>query len=191
MKKIIGITGTIALLLPLITCTFTIKANASNATTQTGIVAIETEELPELLTYEELCKLYSCKEDVRVCDPAIIELSQEDAVRLMKVAQAEAGTEDPLAIAYVMMVVINRLNDPYWPDTIEGVLKQQNQFTVYKSGRYERTVPNANAHYALYMVEAGQINIEAEYFESVSVKDSWQSRHRTVEFEYGGHRFYR
>ena len=109
----------------------------------------------------------------------------------MKVAQAEAGENDPLAIAYVMMIIINRWKDDYWPDTIEDVLSQKNQFTVYKSKMYEDTVPNANTHYALYLVESGQINIEAEYYESVSVENSWQSRNRVVEFEYGGHRFYK
>ena len=191
MRKIVGIIGIITLLLPLTMFNACVETHASNGSEQITIPVVDTENLPEILTYEELCKLYSCKEDTRVVDPAIIEVDQEDAVKLMKVGVAEAGTEDPLAIAYVMMVVINRVNDDYWPDTVEGVLTQPKQFSVYKNGRYKKAVPNANAHYALYLVESGQINIEAEYFESESVKDSWQSRNREVEFTYGGHRFYK
>lgn len=189
MKNILEATG-IALLI--VTICFTncdMTSHAIDAEKET--ITIPTQELPKLLTYEELSRLYSCKEDIRVSDPTIIEIEYEDAVKIMKVAQAEAGENDPLAIAYVIKIIINRWKDDDRPDTIEGVLSEKKQFTVYKSKRYENTVPNANAHYALYLVESGQINIEAEYYESVSVENSWQSRNKEVEFEYGGHRFYK
>ena len=192
MRKLFGATG-IALLIILMglsDCNVTTYATDIE-TTEPSLSVIPTQELPKLLTYEELSKLYSYKEDVRISDSAIIEIGYEDAVKIMKVAQAEAGESDPLAIAYVMMIIINRWKDDYWPDTIEEILTQKKQFTVYKSATYEKTVPNANAHYALYLVESGQINIEAEYYESISVENSWQSRNREVEFEYGGHRFYK
>lgn len=191
MKRKIGIAGTIILLLSITLCDPCLIVYARGCDTQANELIIDTETLPELLTYEELCKLYSCKDDIRVIDPAIIEVDQEDAVRLMKISQSEAGEDDPLAIAYVMMVVVNRWKDEYWPDTIEEVITQNKQFSSYKNGRYKKAKPSANAHYALYLVESGQINIESEYFESTSVKNSWQSKHRTFEFEYGGHRFYK
>lgn len=190
MKKELGIIG-ISILALLSVLKPSVNVYANDNLTQNSIAIVETQELPETLTYEDLCKLYSCKDDERIIDPAIIEFTQEDAVRLMKVAQAEAGTEDPVAMAYVMMVIVNRLNDDYWPDSIEKILTQRKQFSVYQSGRYQKTVPNANAHYALYLVESGQIDIEAEYFEAVSETNSWQSKHRKVEFEYNGHRFYK
>lgn len=125
----------------------------------------------------------------------IIEVDQEDAVRLMKVAQAEAGEKDSLAIAYVMKVVINRLNDDSFPDTIEEVIKQKTNgkwvFSVMRGGKYDKTVPNANAHYALYLLESGQIDTDAEFFEATWVENSWQSRNLEFLFEYGGHRFYK
>ena len=191
MKNLVGVVGVTVLLTTVSLSRPNIVAKANCNDTQINETIVLTQELPEILTYEELCKLYSCKEDVRIHDPAIIEVDQEDAVRLMKVAQAEAGEEDPLSMAYVMKVIINRLNDKAWPDTIEGIITQEKQFSVYKSGRYKKTIPNVNAHYALYLLESGQINIEAQYFEADSVKDSWQSKHREIEFDYGGHRFYK
>lgn len=189
MKKGIGVIGTTMLLLTIVMFGPCLMANA-NETDKKELI-IDTDKLPDILTYEELCKLYSCKDDVRTVDAAIIEVDQEDAVRLMKLGQTEAGDQDPLAIAYVMMVVINRYKDDYWPNTIEGVISQNKQFSAYKNGQYKKAKPNVNAHYALYLVESGQINIEAKYFESVSVSKSWQSKHRELEFEYGGHRFYK
>ena len=32
-------------------------------------------------------------------------------------------------------VVLNRVNDPIYPNTIVGVLSQKNQFTTYQSGK--------------------------------------------------------
>lgn len=166
-----------------------VKANESPRKEEAEI--IETKKLPDLLAYEDFCKLYTCKEEAKYYNPMIIEVDQEDAVRLMKIAQAEAGETDSLAIAYVMKVIINRRDDDYFPNTIEEIIQQPKQFSPYKNGLYTKTVPNDKAHYALYLLESGQIDIKAEYFESTLVKDSWQSRHRELEFEYGGHRFYK
>lgn len=191
MKRKIKAIAVACILVIIINLNMHIIAKARSTDTYSDKYIIDTQELPEALTYEELSQLYSCNEDVRVTDSAIIEIDYEDAVRLMKVAQAEAGENDPVAIAYVMMIIINRWKDDYWPNTIDGVLSQSKQFTVYKSERYENTIPNANAHIALYLVESGQISIEAEYYEATYVKNSWQSRNRELEFEYEGHRFYK
>ena len=190
MKNKVGVLGTAFLLVAVALSSPCQKVNASE-----GI--IETQKLPELLTYEEFCLLYTCKEDVRTTNPKIIEVDQEDAVRLMKIGQVEAGEEDPLAIAYVMKVVINRAKaeNTDFPDTIDGVIQQKlkgkYQFSTVKNGKYYKTEPNVNAHYALYLLESGQIDIESKWFEADEVKDSWQAKHRTFDFEYGGHRFYK
>lgn len=188
-KSIIAIIMSLATLFFVVFSSYTTAK--ANEDTNSNPYVIDTEPLPELLTDEQLSKLYTCKDDIRIEDSTIIEINYEDAIKLMKVGQAEAGELDAYAIAYVMKVIINRKNDPFWPNTIDEILSQENQFSVYNSKRYEKTVPNVNAHYALYLIESGQITIEAEYFEAVSVKDSWQSKHRDVEFEYGGHRFYK
>ena len=188
MKKFIGIIGTIMLItaISLASPRYVVKASD---------VIIETQRLPELLTFEDFSKLYSCHEDIRVNDPKIVEVSQEDAVRLMMLGQAEAGDTDPLSIAYVMKVVLNRCNDENFPNSIEEVIKQKvndrYSFSVIANGKYSETIPNVNAHYALYLLESGQIDIEAEYFEATWVENSWQSTHKIFEFEYAGHRYYK
>lgn len=191
MKRIVGILSTFMLIsaVSISSPRYLVKAIDS------GDGIIETESLPELLTYEDFCRLYTCHEEVRYKDPKIIEVDQEDAVRLMKIAQCEAGETDPLSIAYVMKVVMNRVDSKSFPDSIDEVIHQKikgcYQFSTVANGVYDSTVPNVNAHYALYLLESGQIDIESKWFEADWVKDSWQSRHKTSEFEYAGHRYYK
>lgn len=191
MRKATGIMGVTVMLLALSLDNPGITAKANEPAEDMPQTVIETVKLPEYLTKEDFELLYTCKKDAAHACSDIIEVDQEDAVRLMTIGQAEAGETDPYAIAYVMKVIINRLNDDNFPNTIEEIINQKGQFAPLESGRYARTVPNANAHIALFLLESGQIDTEAKYFEAVYVKDSWQSRNREFEFEYGGHRFYK
>lgn len=187
MRKLVGIIGSAMLI--------TAMALSSPRYVVQAAEIVDTQELPEILTYEDFSKLYTCHEDIRISDPSIIEVDYEDAVRLMKIGQCEAGEEDPLAIAYVMKIIMNRLADENFPQTIDGVIHQKlrdkYQFSTVASGKYDKTIPNVNAHYALYLLESGQINIESKWFEAEWVKDSWQSKNKTFEFEYAGHRYYK
>ena len=53
----------------------------------------------------------------------------DDAYRLAKIAMAEAESEDTEGKALVMLVVLNRVWDDEFPDTIEEVIFQKGQFT--------------------------------------------------------------
>lgn len=52
--------------------------------------------------------------------------------------QAEAGNQDELGKRYVADVVLNRLDDPDFPDTVEDVLKQDKQFACILDGNYNK-----------------------------------------------------
>lgn len=187
MKKAIGVIGTTVLL-----CAMSVSNPALEVKAAPGVV--ETIELPEqLLTYDDFCQLYTCKEVSSKGNSKIIEMDQTEAQMIMKIGQIEAGETDPMAIAYVMKAIVNRRDDPYFPDTISGVLSQEGQFTTIKTSKYQKATPNVNAHYALYLLESGQVSIESEYFEATWVTNSWMSNNTDleVEFEYGGHRFYK
>lgn len=187
MKRAIGIIGTTILL-----CIMSMNNPVMEAKAAPNV--IQTMELPEqLLTYEDFCQLYSCKERPTKEKTEIIEVDQQEAQMIMKISQIEAGDTDPLSIAYVMKAIINRRDDPDFPSTVSEVLNQEGQFTTIKSAKYKKLTPNVNAHYALYLLESGQVNIESEYFEATWVTDSWMSGNGNleVEFEYGGHRFYK
>lgn len=70
------------------------------------------------------------------------ELAEElycDSLELIAICvQAEAGNQPLIGRRMVADVILNRVDDPDWPDTIEGVITQKNQFTSYWDGGMER-----------------------------------------------------
>lgn len=117
----------------------------------------------------------------------------DEAEMLMKIAMAEAEGETTEGKAHVMMVVLNRVWSDEFPDTIEEVIFQKNQFSpVCEGGRYYTTEPNEDCAKALEMVMDGWDESQgALYFEAAGNGDSWQSRNLELLFQYGGHKFYR
>lgn len=70
------------------------------------------------------------------------ELAEElycDSLELLAICvQAEAGNQPLIGRRMVVDVILNRVDDPKWPDTIEGVITQRNQFTSYWDGGMDR-----------------------------------------------------
>lgn len=145
-------------------------------------------ELPEYLSEDDFSLLYSYKEEK--ANDTCLEISYSDAQILMKIAAAEDNT-DATSQAYIMSVVLNRVQSPDFPNTVRGVVEQTGQFSPVGDGRFAKSTPDANSHIALAMVESGEITTEFLYFEAASLKGSWQSKHRGGAYEYGGTRFYR
>lgn len=116
----------------------------------------------------------------------------EDAEKLMKIAMAEAEGESVEGKALVILVVLNRVWSDQFPDSIEAVLFQKNQFSpVSAGGRYWTTEPDEGCHKALALVESGWDESQgALYFESTG-KDGWHSKNLEFLFQYSGHKFYR
>ena len=88
-------------------------------------------------------------------------------------------------------VVLNRVADPIFPDTVEGVLAQKNQFSTYKSGVLAATEPSENSTIAAKLVMDGGVveeTIGALYFDSGS--NSWAARNKDLIATIGGHKFY-
>ena len=116
-------------------------------------------------------------------------ITYDDAQLLMKIAMAEAESDGIEGKAMVMAVILNRVNDDRFPDTIEGVIFQEHQFSPVKDGRYDKAEPDIECHLALAEIEKGNYaDVEALYFENAS--DSWQARNCKYLYTIGHHRFY-
>ncbi|MCD8358423.1 MAG: cell wall hydrolase [Oscillospiraceae bacterium] len=120
-----------------------------------------------------------------------LDFGDEDAEILLKVAMAEAEGESVEGKALVILVVLNRVWSDDFPDTIEEVVFQKNQFTTTNSGdRYWTTEPDEGCYEALALVMTGwDESYGALYFESCE-NSSWHSENLTFLFEVGNHRFY-
>lgn len=58
-----------------------------------------------------------------------------DSLELLAVCvEAEAGNQSLTGRRYVADVILNRVDDPNWPDTVEGVITQKGQFSSYTDG---------------------------------------------------------
>lgn len=117
----------------------------------------------------------------------------DDSYLLAKIAMAEAEGEDTEGKAYVIMVVLNRMLSDEFPDTIEGVIFQDNQFSPVSNGRFDSVEPNDDCWSALDMVQIDKWDKSqgALYFESCQSDDNWHSRNLEYLFTHGKHRFYK
>lgn len=110
---------------------------------------------------------------------------------LSRVVFAESGNQPLEGQMGVAMVVMNRVSRPAYPNTILGVIAQQNQFSVYQNGALANRTPNANSIIASKLVMDGGIVAilkNATHFDSLAV--SWASRNLTTLTKIGGHTFY-
>ena len=130
-----------------------------------------------------------------ISEPEIVELDFDEAQLLMKLAWSEAGNQGIEGQLAVMNVVMNRVADENFPDTVEEVIYQKlgkyYQFTVVGNGVFKNAEPTEETHLALAALESGEdISQGALYFEAPT-KKSWHKNHREFLFEDYGHRFYK
>ena len=117
------------------------------------------------------------------------QFTDEEEYLLAKLAMAEAEGEDLKGKAFVMLVVLNRVNDDEFPDTIKEVIFQESdgtyQFSPIGDGRFFKQEPNDECYEALELVKTGYDESKgALYFTS-------HSRNLDFLFEHGGHLFYK
>lgn len=118
--------------------------------------------------------------------------SSEEREMLAKIIMAEAEGESTEGKALVGLVVLNRVLDRQFPDTIEEVIFQKNQFTpAVPGGRYWTTTPNEDCYAALALIQSGWDESQGALFFESSGKDGWHSQNLEFLYQVGGHKFYR
>lgn len=117
------------------------------------------------------------------------EFTYEEAQMLMRIAEAEAGNQGVEGMKMVMAVILNRVQNEDYPDTIEEVIFQPHQFQPTKDGRYYSVDISSEAHIALAEIETGEpIDEEVIAFEIASNKSL--ERYFTYAYTVGDHNFY-
>ena len=140
-------------------------------------VYITTEEMAET-TYmpevEETTQPTETAKAVETEEPLIASMDwgKDDSYLLCKIAMAEAESEGVKGKALVMLVVLNRVWSNEFPDTIEEVIFQKNQFSPVANGRYDAVEPDEECYEALKLIQVDHWNEsqDALYFESKSGK---------------------
>ena len=117
----------------------------------------------------------------------------EDSYLLAKIAMAEAESCNTQTKTLVIMCVLNRVCSDEFPDTIEEVIFQENQFSPISDGRWDRVEPNEDCYEAVKIVMEAKYDYSggALYFESCADEDNWHSRNLEFLYESEGIRFYK
>ena len=119
--------------------------------------------------------------------------SAKESYLLAKIAMAEAEGCNTQTKTLIIMCVLNRVWSDEFPDTIEEVIFQENQFSPIDNGRWDRVEPNEDCYEAVKVVMEAKYDYSggATYFESCSDEDNWHSRNLEFLYESQGIRFYK
>ena len=127
------------------------------------------------------------------------EISDEDYEVLLRIVEAEAGSEDIEGRMLVAGVVLNRVNSEVFPNTVKEVVFQREngtaQFSPAYSGRYDKVIVSEETIEAVERVLCGEdISEGALYFASRKYANSdkmhWFDEKLTFLFSHGGHEFF-
>ena len=190
--------GLVASALMAVTLTFSVKALDSLSIQVEPLTyeAISDEEIHTYFQEKEQTKNLSVNGFVQECIQGTIEKAEskvnefnyEESQLLMHLAEAEAGNQGEDGMWLVMSVVMNRVNDPDWPDNITDVIYQKNQFSPVSDGRLNKVELSKEVHTALARIEKGEVAPEIIGFE---VKDSNElEKYFRAVFGYRDHVFY-
>lgn len=146
------------------------------------------ESLERVISYETLEKKFC------------IDVSDKDIDTLLRIVEAEAGGEDRKGKLLVANVVINRVRNNKFPDSVTDVVyqRQQNvtQFSPVSNGMINRVTVSEETIDAVYSALMGEdVSQGALFFMARKYSDpenvQWFDSHLTYLFSYGGHDFYK
>lgn len=137
----------------------------------------------------------SQEEDAGEMDKTLIrglDWGYEDSKILLQIAAAEAEGETVEGKALVMLVVLNRVWTEGFPDSVEGVVSQEGQFSsVASGGKYWMVEPDKECRDALKMVKNGWDESQGALYFTASGEECWASDNTEYLFTEGNHSFYR
>lgn len=90
-------------------------------------------------------------------------IDRDTLIMMAKCVEAEAGNQDMLGKRLVVDVILNRVDHDRWPNDIESVIKQKNQFVVYPTAM-ERVVPSEETYEACIMELEHRTDTQIMYF---------------------------
>lgn len=115
--------------------------------------------------------------------------NKDDLYWLSHIIYAESGNQPLEGKIAVGNVIMNRVADPIFPNSIYGVIFQKNQFSPVKNGTIDLT-PNEESVLAAKLCLDGAVVLpNALWFNSAN-RSSWASKHKTYITTIGGHAFY-
>lgn len=101
----------------------------------------ETEQKVQRISYQDTRPVIEIKELTYTEDPTEEEIEEEirfgEMELIAQLVMAEAGNQDLTGKRYVADVVLNRVDSDDFPNTVEEVIFQENQFNVIENGAFD------------------------------------------------------
>lgn len=135
----------------------------------------------------------------QICAYGEVRLDEKSYQVLLRIVEAEAAGEGTEGKKLVANVILNRVNHPSFPNTVEEVVFQKSgghaQFSPTIDGRFESVQISTETVEAVDMVLAGADDSQGALFFSARSKAdpdnmSWFDKNLKWLFAYGGHEFY-
>ena len=129
----------------------------------------------------------------------VLDITTQDYENMLRIVEAEAGGEDRTGKILVANVIINRVKDDGFPDSVTDVIFQQEngvcQFSPIRDGRFYTVSVSEETVEAVEAALCGEdCSKGALYFMARKAADknraAWFDRNLTKLFSYGGHEFF-
>lgn len=139
-------------------------------------------------------------EEIKVPKGNCFFLTEREKYLLAKLVQCEAGNQPIEAKEAIVMVVINRVDDIRFPNTIEEVIRQNDngiyQFSpLIEGGSFYYTEPTEESYEAIDNVQYLETDMylwcDYLWFECCESSDNWHSHNLEFTEQIGDIRFYR
>jgi N-acetylmuramoyl-L-alanine amidase len=116
--------------------------------------------------------------------------NSDDLYWLSHIINSESGNQPLSGKIAVGNVILNRVYDSRFPDTIHDVIFQKNQFSPASSGVIYRD-PNVDSIIAAKLVLDGAVSLNSVcWFNACQVSSSWAAQNKTYVATIGNHNFY-
>ena len=118
--------------------------------------------------YLETIPIYSEEtetEEERTAEAApVFPLPEEDIDLMARVVHAEAGNQSMEGKRLVADVILNRMDDRRFPDTVREIIYAPGQFQTVRSGDIDRYIPDITDYGAVLAELYARTNTEVLYF---------------------------
>lgn len=135
------------------------------------------------------CVTLESSDEVGYLDDGEDFYDEESLYWLSRIIYSESGNQCLAGKIAVGNVVLNRVEDPAFPDTIYDVIFQKNQFSPAGSGSIYRDPRESSVIAAKLVLDGAEVMGDALFFNQVGLK-CFASRNRTFIATIGGHSFY-
>lgn len=149
----------------------------------------ETEQKIPCIGYQDTRPVIEIKELTYTEDPTEEEIEEEirfgEMELLAQLVMAEAGNQDLTGKRYVVDVVLNRVDSDDFPDTVEEVIFQKNQFSVIENGAFDEAsrIITEECYEAVELEYEERLNYDILYF------SRGQSKYASNHFKHQDHWF--